>query len=166
MKYSYMEDLIQTDCSINPGNSGGPLINKYGQVIGINTIKIMTSEGIGFAIPINIVKPIIDSFTKNNNFQEAYIGIFAYDKEAIPYLDSNIKLDSGIYIAQIKEGGPAHKMNFRVGDIITKIDNIEINRMVDLRKYIYTKRPNDSISITFIRHGKTQNTNMVLGKRD
>ncbi len=68
---SYMEDLIQTDATINPGNSGGPLINEKGEVIGINSVKITEAEGIGFAAPINIVKPIIESFTNNGIFEEA-----------------------------------------------------------------------------------------------
>ena len=74
-KSSYMTDLIQTDATINPGNSGGALIYPNGDVIGINTIKITTAEGIGFAVPINIVKPIIESFKKTGNFEEATIGI-------------------------------------------------------------------------------------------
>lgn len=73
---SYMEDLIQTDASINSGNSGGALINKKGELIGINTIKIASAEGIGFAVPINIVKPIITSFMQKESFEEAYLRYF------------------------------------------------------------------------------------------
>ena len=80
-KSSYMTDLIQTDATINPGNSGGPLIYPNGDIIGINTVKISTAEGIGFAIPINIIRPIIESFKQIGNFEEATIGIYAYDKE-------------------------------------------------------------------------------------
>ena len=85
-KSSYMTNLIQTDATINPGNSGGPLIYPDGKVIGINTVKISSAEGIGFAVPINIIKPIIQSFKATGNFEEANIGIYAYDKEVIPYL--------------------------------------------------------------------------------
>ena len=77
-KLSYMTDLIQTDATINPGNSGGPLIYPNGKVIGINTVKITSAEGIGFAIPINIVKPIIESFKNTGEYQEATIGITIY----------------------------------------------------------------------------------------
>ena len=73
---TYMEDLIQTDASINSGNSGGALINKKGELIGINTIKIASAEGIGFAVPINIVKPIITSFMQKGSFEEAYLRYF------------------------------------------------------------------------------------------
>ena len=99
----YMSDLIQTDATINPGNSGGPLINKKGEVIGINSVKISEAEGIGFAMPINIIKPVIESFVNNGSFEEAYLGIFAYDKEVIPYLKEKSKFDSGIYVTQISK---------------------------------------------------------------
>lgn len=89
-KSSYMTDLIQTDATINPGNSGGPLIYPNGDIIGINTVKISTAEGIGFAIPINIIRPIIESFKQIGNFEEATIGIYAYDKEVVPYLNTNL----------------------------------------------------------------------------
>lgn len=106
---SYMEDLIQTDASINSGNSGGPLINKNGEIIGINTIKISEAESIGFAIPINLIKPIVEKFITNGEFIEPYIGIFAYDKQVIPYLDSSAKLDRGIYVAKLDNGRSCSK---------------------------------------------------------
>ena len=112
---SYMEDLIQTDATINPGNSGGPLINSQGEVIGINSVKITDAEGIGFAVPINIVKPVIESFTNTGKFDEAYLGIFAYDRNVIPYLDSNIQFDSGIYVAQISSDGPSYSSGLNRG---------------------------------------------------
>ena len=80
-KQTYMSDLIQTDATINPGNSGGPLITPNGEVIGINTVKISTAEGIGFAIPINVVKTIIESYEQTGNYEQPTIGIYAYDKK-------------------------------------------------------------------------------------
>ena len=126
----FMSGLIQTDASINPGNSGGPLINTDGEVIGINTVKLSDAEGIGFAVPINIVKPIIEKLEKTDNFDEAYLGIYALDREMIPYMDSSIKLDSGIYLTKVDKYGPCGKAGLKVGDIITSIDNIEVDRMV------------------------------------
>ena len=162
---SYMEDLIQTDATINPGNSGGPLINTTGEVIGVNSIKIKEAEGIGFAIPINIIKPILESFALNGSFEEAYLGLFAYDKEVIPYLESNIDFDSGIYIAQISVDGPSKTSGLKVGDIITKIDDISINKMSELRNYIYTKKVGDEVSLTILRNKKERVIKIKLGKK-
>ena len=166
-KSSYMTDLIQTDATINPGNSGGPLIYPNGDVIGINTIKITTAEGIGFAVPINIVKPIIESFKQTGNFEEATIGIYAYDKEVTPYLSNNLinKFNKGIYVAQITPNGPADNTDLKESDIITSIDNIELNTMNDLREYIYTKKPNDSVILKIARGKISKEINIVLGKK-
>lgn len=164
-KVSYMEDLIQTDATINPGNSGGPLINLKGEVIGINTVKITDAEGIGFAVPINIIKPIIESFTNKGEFAEAYLGIFAYDKNVIPYLDSSLEFDSGIYVAQVSTDGPSYYSGLRVGDIITKIDEITINKMSELRSYIYTKNVDDEVNLTILRNKKEYNIKIKLGKK-
>ena len=162
---NYMEDLIQTDASINSGNSGGALINKNGELIGINTVKIVAAEGIGFAVPIDIVKPIITKFLQNNNFEEAYLGIFAYDREAIKYLDSNLEFDSGIYVVQISGDGPARNSGLKIGDVITKIDNIEINKMSELRNYIYTKKPGEKVVLTINRNKREYGVTITLGKR-
>ena len=166
-KQSYMTDLIQTDATINPGNSGGPLIYPNGEVIGINTVKISSAEGIGFAIPINIVKPIIESYKQTGDFQEATIGIYAYDKEVIPYLNktNNIDFDKGIYIAQITKNGSADNTGLKEGDIITKIDDTELNTMNDLRKYIYTKKPGDTVALSVTRGKVNKTFNINLGKK-
>lgn len=162
---SYMEDLIQTDATINPGNSGGPLINSKGEVIGINSVKIKEAEGIGFAVPINIIKPILESFVNNGTFEEAYLGIFAYDKGIIPYLDSSIDFETGVYVAQISADGPSKSSGLKIGDIITKIDNISINKMSELRNYIYTKKVGEEVSLTFLRNKKEKIIKIKLGKR-
>lgn len=166
-KSSYMTNLIQTDATINPGNSGGPLIYPNGKVIGINTVKISSAEGIGFAIPINIVKPIIESFKNTEDFQEATIGIYAYDKEVIPYINSsfNISLEKGIYVAQITKNGPADKTELKEGDIITRVFSKDLNTVNDLRELIYTKKPGEEIKLQ-IRRGKiNKEISLVLGKK-
>lgn len=162
---AYMEDLIQTDASINSGNSGGPLINKDGEVIGINTVKITTAEGIGFAIPINIIKPIIESYIQKDNFDEAYLGIFAYDTEVNKYLNSSLDFNNGIYVVNISTDGPAVRSGLKVGDIITKIDDLAINKMSELRNYIYTKAPGDKVVLTVNRNNKEYMVEIKLGKR-
>lgn len=166
-KSSYMTDLIQTDATINPGNSGGPLIYPNGDVLGINTVKISSAEGIGFAVPMNIIKPIIESFKSTGSFEEATIGIYAYDKEVIPYLnsDSNVNFEKGIYVAQITTNGPADNTELKEGDIITNIDNTSLNTMNDLRQYIYTKKPNDEVTLRITRGKINKEIKIVLGKK-
>jgi serine protease Do len=150
---NYMEDLIQTDASINPGNSGGPLLNANGQVVGINTVKVASAEAIGFAVPINVAKPIIQQLTDSGEFKETYMGVFAYDKEVIPYLNRNISLDSGIYVASVDKEGPAARGGIKVGCIITQVDGIKINTMLQLRAYLYSKKPGDTINVTHLMEG-------------
>ena len=162
---NYMEDLIQTDASINPGNSGGPLINSKGQVVGINTVKVTSAEGIGFAVPINIAVPIINQFVENGEFVEPYLGVFAYDKEVIPYIDPGKSLDKGVYIARIDENGPAYKSGLRVGCIIKEVDGKEVNTMMQLRTYIYSKRPGDIINIT-CQDETIRNVSLKLGVKE
>ena len=162
---NYMEDLIQTDATINEGNSGGPLINKNGELVGVNTVKITDAEGIGFAVPINIIKPILEQLTQNGKFEEAYLGIYGYDKEVIPYLDSKFNIDSGVYVASIQADGPLFNKDLRVGDIITKIDDIEINKMNDLKKYIYTKTPGESVKLKIKRGDRESELEIALGHK-
>lgn len=159
---SYMTDLIQTDASINPGNSGGPLINPAGEVIGVNTVKITTAEGIGFAVPINVVKPVIEKFVTENKFDEAYLGIYAYDKDVIPYLSTTSNFTSGIYIAHINKNSPAISSGIEKGDIITSIDGKILNNMIELREYIYAKSPGDTISINISRGYITKTFDITL----
>lgn len=161
----YMEDLIQTDATINPGNSGGPLINLDGNVIGITTVKITSAEGIGFAIPINIVKPIIESYLKEDKFEEASLGIFAYDTNIIPYLDENVEVSKGIYVGQIALDSPVSKTKLKIGDIIIKIDELELNKMCDLRSYIYTKKPGDEVILTILRNNTEHQIKVTLGRK-
>ena len=146
----FMEGLIQTDASINPGNSGGPLINMEGEVIGVNTVKLSEAEGIGFAVPINIVKPIIEKLERDDKFEEATLGIYAYDKEVIPYMDSKIQLTKGIYVSSVDRFGPCGTTSLKVGDIIVSIDNVELNKMTELREYIYSKAPGDEVILKVI----------------
>lgn len=163
IKATYMDDLIQTDATINQGNSGGPLINVSGEIVGINTVKITSAEGIGFAVPIDVVKPIINSYKNEGKFEEATLGIFAYDKNMISYIDSSIEIENGIYVAEITKYSPASKTNLSIGDIITKIDDKELNKMSDLRSYIYSKKPGDIVNLTVYRKNKEYTLEVTLG---
>ena len=151
---SYMEDLIQTDATINPGNSGGPLVNSNGQVIGINGVKITSAEGISFAIPINSVKAVIDSFNTNGKFDEASLGVFAFDKNLLGYINENLKFSEGIYIARVNTNSAASEAGLKQGDIILTIDGNKLERMCDLRCYIYTKNPGDTVTLRIQRNNK------------
>ncbi len=162
---TYMSDLIQTDATINPGNSGGPLITAQGEIIGINTVKITTAEGIGFAIPINVVKHIIKSYEETNDYEQPTIGIYAYDKQVVPYLENNITFDKGIYVAQITPNGPADKTDLREKDIILSIDGKELNTMNDLREYIYTKKPGEQVTLQIVRGKINRKIEITLGKK-
>lgn len=158
----FMESLIQTDASINPGNSGGPLIDIEGNVIGINTIKLDDAEGIGFAIPINVIKPVIEKLETDEKFEEATLGIYAYDSYIVPYVNENILVDKGIYISKIDNYGPCGEKGLKVGDIITHIDENEVNKMIEIREYIYSKNPGDKV---FLKLHDGRELEVVLAKK-
>lgn len=128
-------------------------------------MKISSAEGIGFAIPINVVKPVIESFIEKNSFEQATIGVYAYDKEVIPYLNNNINFNSGIYVTQIIKNGPASNTELKEGDIITSIDGKILKTMNDLREYIYSKNPNDTIELQIARGRVNKNISITLRKK-
>ena len=141
-------NLIQHDASINPGNSGGPLINMNGQVIGINTVKVTDAEGMGFAIPVDTFKPVLDKISQTGSFETAYLGIFGYDNQ----LRNIGKIESGYYIESIAKNSPAEKAGLKRGDIIIKIDNKDISIAKDLKTQLYNYSVNDTVNLT-IKNG-------------
>jgi len=165
---NYMEDLIQTDASINPGNSGGPLLNSRAEVIGINTVKVSSAEAMGFAIPINIAKPIIEKLVTTGEFTEPYLGFFAYDKEVLKYMFGDEAIQMGLYVAHVDPNGPAYRAGIREGCLIKQVDGIDITTMLQLRTYIYSKNPGDTVNITHMMHGSDRlvTTQAVLGKKE
>lgn len=168
-KNYYMEDLIQTDATINPGNSGGPLIDESGNVIGVNSIKITSAEGIGFAIPINIIKPIVDKLRNNGQFNTATLGVFAYDKNVVPYINqelgSNMTLQDGIYVVEVIKNSPADKYGLQKGDILVEIDGKKLDKMSKLRTYIYEKEIGDEVNIKYVRNNKEYSATIKLAKK-
>ena len=162
---SYISDLIQTDATINPGNSGGPLVNKDGKVIGINTVKITSAEGIGFAVPINVIKPVIDSFIENGSFDEATLGIYAYDSDVAAYLNLKNREDKGVYVSKVNVNGPSFVSGLKEGDLITSIDGVRVSTINDLREYIYKKRHGDEVLISVIRGGNVREIRVILRKK-
>lgn len=150
-----MEDLIQTDASINPGNSGGPLLNGRGQVIGINTIKASEAEAIGFAVPINIVKPVIEQIVEKGYFRPMYLGIDGFDREIAGYYNSDVDVQKGIYIIQVHPNTPADQTDIREGDIILEMAGKEVNTLIKMRSILYSIDQEKIINVKIKRDGKT-----------
>lgn len=155
-------DVIQTDAAINPGNSGGALVNINGQVIGINTLKIAREdvEGLGFAIPINDVKKITEHLMKDGYLKRGYLGIAPRDLTNIPRyawkeeLNLPDEVKAGVVIMSIGEFSPAAKAGLRQYDVITKLDDTEINSGAQLRKYLtLNKTAGETVKVTFYRDG-------------
>ncbi|HET7577820.1 MAG TPA: trypsin-like peptidase domain-containing protein [Bacillales bacterium] len=165
--------VIQTDAAINPGNSGGALINLAGQVIGINSMKIAMNavSGIGFAIPINVAKPIIKQIEAHGKVIRPYMGIYyqpvsdfpAMYRKQLFNLPSNVK--SGLLIKQIVPGGPAARAGVKQGDVIVAIDGHKIKDAFKFKKYLYQQlKPGQQVKLTIYRDGKKIKLTMTLGK--
>ena len=137
-----MEGLIQTDASINPGNSGGPLVTGDGQVIGINTVKVESAEGIGFAVPINYVKPVLQNIMENGKFDTPYLGLYTMDNG-----------EGGIEIAGADPLGPAYQSGLREGDQLLAIDNVPVTSLYQLRKEIYSLTPGRAYPVKYSQKG-------------
>lgn len=159
-----MEDLIQTDASINPGNSGGPLINTKGQVVGINTIKVSTAEGMGFAVPVDLCVPVIKRIQSMGEFKTPYLGLYAYTSEAARYLNKSPGFSRGLYVARLDSNGPAFAAGLRYGDIIVYADGAEINSMLSLRRCLFSHQPGESIKISFMRKDELHEVAVTLGE--
>ena len=150
-----MDNLIQTSAAINPGNSGGPLLNSKGQVIGINTAKASTGEGLGFAIPINTAKPIVNQFIETGAFQKVTLGIQGIDAQYYEQATGiETGADSGVFVAKIDADSVAFKSGLMVNDVIVRMDNVKIEQMQDLVKYLYTVKKGDTVKAQVLREGK------------
>ena len=161
----YMTNLIQTDAVINYGNSGGALIDKNGNLVGINTIKISDAELMGFAIPINMVKPIIESFENTDNFEEACLQLWCYDKYNINEARIGRNLDSGIFVAQVNANSNAEKAGVKVGDIITNVDTESVETLCELRECIFSKNVGDNVILKIKRANNEIYINLKLEKK-
>jgi serine protease Do len=159
-----MEDLIQTDAAINPGNSGGPLINSKGEIVGLNTVKA-SAEGLGFAIPINIAKPIIQQLIDTGKFVPTYLGIELLDKEIAGYIKTDIEITKGIYITNVIKGAGADSAGLKAEDVITHVDDVEVNTMIKFKSMLYTKKPGDTVTIRYLRNNKEYKTQAVLQQK-
>lgn len=161
---SYMHDLIQHDASLNPGNSGGPLINSKGEVVGINTLKITSGEGIGFAIPIKNFYSVLKSYIKDISYETPYLGVYGYDTEIANYYQLTDK-NRGVYVINVDKTSPLYMANVKKGDIITKINNEEIDNILDLRNVLYSLSSNDIAKVEILRDNEYYNVEIPLTKR-
>jgi len=166
-------NVIQTDAAINPGNSGGALVNIAGQVIGINSLKISQTgvEGLGFAIPIDDAVKVINDLITYRQVQRPYMGVVTVDLQSIPksYWSETLNLPgsvkSGVVIKDVETGSPADKIGLKRYDVIVKLDNETIENSLELRKYLYTKKIGDTITVSYYRDGKLKTDKMTLQKR-
>ncbi|MDD2215715.1 MAG: trypsin-like peptidase domain-containing protein [Eubacteriales bacterium] len=160
-----MEGLMQTDASINAGNSGGPLLNSKGQLIGINTAKAASGEGLGFAIPINTAKPIVEEVMETGTFSKAFIGISGENVELYLqyYPQDNLGTKTGVYITKINEGSPAALAELEKGDVITALEDQEIKTKEQLTRELFAYKPGDTVTLTIYRDGKKMTVDVVLG---
>ncbi len=158
-----IEGLVQTDASINPGNSGGPLLNAKGEVIGINTAKIQTGEGLGFAIPINTAKPIVDEFIKKGEFTKVYLGIKGDNVQRyIMQYGNNLGTEQGVLVYKVYSNSPVSRGGIKEGDVILAINNKNISTMGQLVRQLYQYRPGDKVKIEILRAGKKITREIVL----
>lgn len=161
-----MDGLMQTDASINSGNSGGPLLNSKGQVIGINTAKVDSSkaESLGFAIPINTAKPIIEEIKEKGEFTRAYIGISGVSVSTLleSYPNVDLGTETGVYVADITAGGGAEAAGIRKEDVIIEVDGNKVDSMSRLNTKLIEYRPGDKVTLTILREGKEMKIDVKL----
>jgi S1-C subfamily serine protease len=161
-----IEPLIQTDASINSGNSGGPLFNAEGKVIGINTAKMNSAEGLGFSIPINTAKPIIEQIIKNGKLSTVYVGIKGVDVETYETaLGVDVSAEYGVVVVETVANSPASEAGLVQGDVIQYINSEKLTSMTDLKRQLYNYKEGDKVNITFLRDGKEKTVEMILKEK-
>lgn len=139
------------------------MLNSKGQVIGINTAKITSGEGLGFAIPINTAKPIVDQFIEKGEFTRVFLGIQGVDIDVVESLMGiELPVDNGVYVAQVVENSVAARYGILAGDIIIKVGNINLDKRSDLERAIYKFRPGDRTTVTVLRVNKEVKINVVF----
>ncbi|HPV84968.1 MAG TPA: trypsin-like peptidase domain-containing protein [Sedimentibacter sp.] len=161
-----IEPLIQTDASINSGNSGGPLFNAKGQVIGINTAKMTSAEGLGFAIPINIIKPVLTQVVTGGTFIPVYVGITGMDIETYEMLYGvDLMADYGVIIIETMKDSPAREAGLQPNDVIIEIDGKKTEYMVDIQKKLYEYQDGDKSEFKILRNGEELKLVLTLRNR-
>ena len=166
-----LDDLFQTDAAINEGNSGGPLANLNGQVIGINTATAGNAQNIGFAIPVNDVKGLIDQVVKTGKFARPFLGVRYIPLTADVANEFNLTANKGAFIAPSSDptspsvitDSPADHAGLQVNDIITQMNGNSIDQTHDLTSLLDQHQPGDKITLTVLRNGQTLRVGLTLG---
>jgi serine protease Do len=166
-----LDDLFQTDAAINEGNSGGPLVNLNGQVIGINTATAGNAQNIGFAIPVNDIRGLIDQVVKTGKFARPYLGVRYIPLTADVANEFNLTVNNGAFIApssdptspSVISDSPADHAGLQVNDIITQMNGSSIDQTHDLTSLLDQHQPGDKITLTVLRNGQTLRVNVTLG---
>ncbi|WP_298903971.1 trypsin-like peptidase domain-containing protein [uncultured Psychroserpens sp.] len=163
------QSFIQTDAAVNPGNSGGALVNSNGRLIGINTaITSKTGSYIGysFAVPSNIAKKVVQDIIEYGDVQEGVLGVSILNRNSDEAKELGVSEIQGVYISNVEDNSGAEKAGIKNGDIIKRLDNVEISKFSDLSGYIKTKRPNDVINVEIERDSKVKIIPVTLSKSD
>ncbi|MEW6308501.1 MAG: trypsin-like peptidase domain-containing protein [Bacillota bacterium] len=155
-------NLIQTDAAINPGNSGGPLVNAHGLVVGINTARLEQVEGMGFAIPINLTRPILQTLIEKGYVARAWLGVRTADRAVAARY--GIQFDQGVYVVEAIVGGPAAKAGVRAGDILLSLGGRAVNSGQDLRQAIEVHKIGDSVTLSVVRNRQQLTLTAVLSE--
>jgi len=158
--------FLQTDAAINAGNSGGPLLNIQGQVIGINTAKIPGPgiEGLGFAIPTNLAKPILDDLINTGRVVYPWLGVSLADRETLAEYGYQVDFAAGVYVVRPVAGGPAAKAGIKAGDIIVSLAGEKVNTVEELQAALQNKKVGEIIAVGLQRDGRDLTVNVTLAE--
>ncbi|KAB2836795.1 MAG: DegQ family serine endoprotease [Candidatus Brocadia sp.] len=162
------EDMIQTDAAINPGNSGGPLVNIKGEIIGINTAIFTRSggyQGIGFAIPINMVKIIMKDLVEKGKVTRGWLGVVIQDIDQALAKSFNVTVTEGVLVSDIQDGSPAKEAGFERGDIVIEYDGKSIRDVNHLRNSVAQTEVNKKVKVKVLRDGKEKELTVKIGEQ-
>ena len=164
-----IESFLQTDAAVNPGNSGGALVNTNGELVGINTAIASNNgsyQGYSFAIPVNIVKKVVSDLIEFGAVQRAYIGLSIQDIDAKFAEEKQIKQLKGVYVNGLTENGAGELAGIKIGDVVTKVENVAVKGTSELLEQIGKFRPSDKINLTIIRNEKEIILPIVLKNKE
>jgi len=159
------QDFIQTDASINPGNSGGPLVNIYGEVIGINTLIRGVNTGIGFAVPVNLARRVADMLIEDGKVTRAWLGVSITTlREDADYRDLAVGVEDGVVVRQFIPGGPAENSDLELADVITSVDGSRVKSADELKRELRLKKAGDSVTLGLMRNGEAREIKVETGE--